>query len=138
VIGVAVYNYDGDVYATDESRMLAEMGDTQFRLGNVHTDRYEDIFLTPLAQDLVKASITESLTGCSDCAFQPVCGADPVFNYATQGDLVGHRPTSEFHERNFFLIKHLLERYYSNPSTRRILSSWVSEFDPTQAPSARI
>jgi uncharacterized protein len=43
-IGVAVYNYDGDVYASDESRMLAEMGDKQFRLGNVHTDTYEQIF----------------------------------------------------------------------------------------------
>ena len=32
-IGVAVYNYDGDVYASDESRMLAEMGDKRFRLG---------------------------------------------------------------------------------------------------------
>ena len=33
---VLVYNYDGDVYASDESRMLAEMNDRTFRLGNVH------------------------------------------------------------------------------------------------------
>ncbi len=32
-IGAIVYNYDGDVYASDEGRMLAEMGDTTFRLG---------------------------------------------------------------------------------------------------------
>jgi uncharacterized protein len=33
-IGIAaiVYNYDGDVYASDEVRMLAEMGDKTFRL----------------------------------------------------------------------------------------------------------
>jgi hypothetical protein len=30
--GVVVYNYDGEVYASDEARMLAEMGDTGFRL----------------------------------------------------------------------------------------------------------
>ena len=35
---VLVYNYDGDVYASDESRMLAEMRDWTFRLGNVHKD----------------------------------------------------------------------------------------------------
>ena len=29
-IGVAVYNYDGDVYVSDEARMLAEMGDRIF------------------------------------------------------------------------------------------------------------
>jgi len=43
-ISVVVYNYDGDVYASDESRMLAEMGDRRFRLGNVHTNSYADIF----------------------------------------------------------------------------------------------
>jgi uncharacterized protein len=137
VIGAAVYNYDGDVYASDESRMLAEMGDMRFCLGNVHRDSYESMFLGPLARELVRTSIIEGLPGCSDCAFQPICGADPIFNYATQGDLVGHKPTSEFHERNFFLIKHLLERYYSSPTTRRILSSWVHDFDPLAAPSAQ-
>ena len=43
-INVLVYNYDGDAYATDESRMLAEMGDHTFRLGNVHTHGHRDIF----------------------------------------------------------------------------------------------
>jgi len=33
--GVTLYNYDGDVYASDESRMLAETGDTTFRLGKI-------------------------------------------------------------------------------------------------------
>ena len=42
VNGVAVYNYDGYVYASDESRMLAEYGDHTFRLGRV-SDRYEDL-----------------------------------------------------------------------------------------------
>jgi hypothetical protein len=41
---VLVYNYDGDVYASDESRMLAEMKDWTFRLGNVHTDTRRTIF----------------------------------------------------------------------------------------------
>ena len=45
-IGAIVYNYDGDVYASDEGRMLAEMGDTTFRLGNVLTDSYPEIFLS--------------------------------------------------------------------------------------------
>ena len=43
-IGAVVYNYDGDVYASDEGRVLAEMGDTTFRLGHVHRDSYEEIF----------------------------------------------------------------------------------------------
>src|SRR6185437_5295053 len=41
-IGALVYNYDGSVYASDESRMLAEMGDQTFRLGTVR-DSYETL-----------------------------------------------------------------------------------------------
>jgi len=52
-ISVAVYNYDGDVYATDEARMLAEMGDRTFRLGNLHSNTYEEVFGGPLLRSLV-------------------------------------------------------------------------------------
>jgi His-Xaa-Ser system radical SAM maturase HxsB len=124
-IGVAVYNYDGDVYASDESRMLAEMGDEQFRLGNVHRDSYEEIFGGETLRAITASSCVESMPGCSDCAFQSFCGSDPVLNYATQGDMIGHRPTSEFHKKNFFLIKHLLNLYHSDPVTRRIFWAWV-------------
>ncbi len=99
-INVLVYNYDGDVYATDESRMLAEMGDFTFRLGNVRTHSHKDIFTGDVFLDLAAASCNQSLPGCSDCAFQPYCGSDPVFNHATQGDIFGHRPTSDFCRRN--------------------------------------
>ena len=124
-IGVAVYNYDGDVYASDESRMLAEMGDKQFRLGNVHADSYEQIFGGELLRTIVASSCVESIPGCADCAFQTFCGADPIFNYATQGDMVGHRPTNEFHQKNLFIIKHLLTLYHSDPVIRRIFWAWV-------------
>ena len=43
-IGAAVYNYDGDVYVSDEARMLAEMGDRSFRLGNLSAHTYEEMF----------------------------------------------------------------------------------------------
>jgi His-Xaa-Ser system radical SAM maturase HxsB len=125
-IGVAVYNYDGDVYASDESRMLAEANDKTFRLGNVHENSYEQIFGGQILRSIVASSCTESLPGCSDCAFEPFCGADPVFNYATQGDMIGHRPTNDFHKKNFFIIKHLITLYESDPTIRKIFWAWVT------------
>lgn len=124
-IGAVVYNYDGDVYASDEARMLAEMGDTRFRLGNVHRDSYDAIFGGDTLREIVAASVAESIPGCADCAFLPWCGADPVHHYATSGDLVSHIPTSDFHEKHFFLIKHLLALYERDKTTRRIFWSWV-------------
>jgi uncharacterized protein len=126
-IAVVVYNYDGDVYATDESRMLAEMGDKAFRLGSVYADRYQEIFDGPVVRALVGASCVESLPGCSDCALHAYCGADPIENYATQDDIFGHRPTSRFCARNMEIIKHLLRLYHgSDEAVREILWSWVT------------
>jgi radical SAM protein with 4Fe4S-binding SPASM domain len=122
---VAVYNYDGNVYASDESRMLAEMGDERFRLGNVHSNTYDEMFGGDLLRTIAASSCVESIPGCADCAFQSFCGADPVFNHATQGDMIGHRPTNEFHQKNFFIIRYLLDLYHSNPTVKQIFSAWV-------------
>lgn len=133
-INVAVYNYDGDVYATDESRMLAEMGDKTFRLGNVHSDSYESMFGGQLLRTLVTTSCVESLPGCADCAFQMYCGCDPVENHAAQGDIFGHRPTSDFCKRNMFVIKHLLKLYHSDDQfVRDLFWRWIEQpYHPDQ------
>jgi radical SAM protein with 4Fe4S-binding SPASM domain len=125
-ISVVVYNYDGDVYASDESRMLAEMGDTRFRLGNVHRDDYQTIFRSAQLVGITDSSVVESLPGCSDCAFQSYCGADPVFHYAMDGDMVGHRPTSAFCHRNMEVIRHLFSLLSEEDSERsRIFFAWI-------------
>lgn len=125
-IGAVVYNYDGDVYASDESRMLAEMGDKSFRLGSVFTDTYDAIFGGPTLRALVESSIVEALPGCAECAYKRFCGGDPVEHHATQGDLIGHRPTSDFCTRNMGLITHLLQLYHGNdPYIRELFWSWV-------------
>jgi His-Xaa-Ser system radical SAM maturase HxsB len=126
-ISAVVYNYDGDLYVSDEARMLAEMGDKTFRLGSVHADSYETLFGGPLLRSIVEASCVESLPGCADCALQPWCGSDPVENYAKQGSILGHRPTSDFCRRNMEVMKHLLGLYHSGDETvRRIFWSWIN------------
>jgi len=126
--GVAVYNYDGDVYASDEARMLAEMGDRSFRLGNVHTQTFEELFAGPVVRKLLEASCVETLPGCTDCAFAPYCGADPLFHWATQGDPIGHRPTSAFCDKNMDLIRHLIELFRSGDEfIERLFISWATE-----------
>ena len=132
-IGVAVYNYDADVYASDEARMLAEMGDCSFRLGNLHRDSYEELFGGRLLRAVVENSCVESLPGCCDCAYQVYCGSDPVFNYVTQGDVVGHRPTSDFCTKNMTIITLLLRLLEEGaPETAKILLSWIWRKGPSQ------
>jgi radical SAM protein with 4Fe4S-binding SPASM domain len=126
-IGVLVYNYDGDVYASDESRMLAEMGDRSFRLGNLAADSYRDVMSGPRVRALVENSCLETMPGCTECAFVPFCGADPVFNWATQSDIIGYRPTSEFCRRQMGIFEYLFERLRDGDEfTRRLLARWAA------------
>lgn len=125
-IGAIVYNYDGDVYASDEGRMLAEMKDTTFRLGNLHENSYEEIMLSDTLLEALDQSFTGSAPMCTDCAFEPYCGADPTYHHATQGDYLGHKPTSGFCNRNMAIFKLLLDRYESDPITRALFQTWAS------------
>ncbi len=129
-MGVVVYNYDGDVYASDESRMLAEMGQHTFRIGNVVEDSYNDIFFGETMQTIASAACNEALPGCSDCAYQAYCGADPVRNFSTQGDIIGHRPTSSFCEKNLGMIKHIFDLLLNaDQDLERIFWAWINRED---------
>lgn len=123
--GVIVYNYDGGVYATDESRMLAEKKDFTFKLGTLDNS-YEEIYFGEKAMEISEVWANESLTGCSECAFQQYCGADPVHNHATQGNMYGYRPTSDFCEKNMSIIEFLLEQIDGNDDVREVFEDWVS------------
>ena len=124
-IGAIVYNYDGSVYASDEGRMLAEMGDETFRLGHLATDTYEEIMTSEALLAPLEESFAPSAPMCSDCAFEPFCGSDPVYHYATSGDFVGRKPESDFCRRNMAIFKHLLDLYESDPAARSTFLSWA-------------
>ena len=124
-ISAIVYNYDGNVYASDESRMLAEMGDKKFRLGNVHQDNYQDIWLSETLLDTLESTISESIPMCSDCGFLPYCGTDPVYHYATQGDVVGHKALSGFCSKNMKIFKYIIQLLEDDIDARKILMSWI-------------
>jgi His-Xaa-Ser system radical SAM maturase HxsB len=122
---VIVYNYDGYVYCSDESRMLAEKGDDRFRLGKV-TEHYNNIFAGKRAKELAQLWATEYIAGCSDCAYFQYCGADPVRNYTTQGDEYGHRPTSlfcKYHKQIFDYLFMLIDS--RGDEVLSILKSWL-------------
>lgn len=121
-----VYNYDGSVYASDESRMLAEMGDQTFRLGSVDTDSYEQIFLSDALLDPLEQSFTDSVPMCDECAFEPYCGSAPVFHHTVQGDFVGRKAESAFCQRSMSICRHLIELMRSDPETKRLFYRWAN------------
>jgi len=127
-ISGAIYDYDGEVYPSDEARMLARTGDRKFSMGNVDKDRYEDIFNGSMMHKIVQNSCVETLPGCASCAFQMYCGADPIRNYVETEDMVGHRPTSDFCKKNMGIIEYLFEKLRKNDSdVMDVFSSWMTK-----------
>ena len=124
-IAVILFNHDGGIYASDESRMLAEMGDERFRLGSLSVDSYEDVMLSDSLISLLRETMAEGVPCCSDCGIQPFCGSDPVRHYRTQGDPIGNKPTSEFCARNIGLIKHLIQLLEDDAQAAKVLRSWI-------------
>ena len=95
--------------------MLAEMDDHTFRLGNVHDSSYADMMLSDGLLRPLTESIALSAPMCATCAFEPYCGADPVFHHTTAGDFTGHKALSGFCRRNMGVFTLLLARRATMP-----------------------
>jgi His-Xaa-Ser system radical SAM maturase HxsB len=124
----AIYDYNGDVFPSDEARMLARSNDRKFFMGNVYQNSYMEIFNGPIIRELANKSCVESMPGCFSCAFQLYCGADPIRNYVECKDIIGHRPTSHFCKKNFGIIEYLLEKINKNDeNVMDVFWSWLTK-----------
>jgi radical SAM protein with 4Fe4S-binding SPASM domain len=124
-LGALVYNYDGYVYPSDESRMLAEMRIDDLRLGRV-SEPLPQLLSSSAAKLLEEWGVAEALPGCADCAFVPYCGADPVERLLTMRTNRGTRVSGKFcqrHTRAFWTIFRLLRD--ATPATMGVLLSWL-------------
>lgn len=86
-IGQVAITANGNVYTCDEGRMMAEMGDEAFCVGNVFENGYDDWIQSPCCQAISSASLLDTLPGCCDCVYKPYCGVCPVLNYAIYGNI---------------------------------------------------
>lgn len=124
-LGALVYNYNGAVYASDEGRMLAEMGNHALQLGSVEDQSFDEVITRASLVELLESTLLESSPMCSDCPFLPFCGADPAFHLATTGEPVGHKAFSAFCEKQMAMLRHLIALLEDDAEAREILLGWV-------------
>jgi len=123
-IGALVYNYDGKVFASDEGRMLAEMGDNTFELGHVNNDNYRSLILSDKLIELVSSSLTQCAPECLNCVYESHCGANPVFHHATQKDSLGIKPLSFFCARQKGVLNELIDLLDNSSNDAKVLRQW--------------
>lgn len=124
-LGTLVYNYDGQVYPSDEARMAAKMGDRRFALGLV-SDGLDTLLSSPAMRWLARGAVAENQPDCSSCAYLPFCGADPVHHAILAGEPDAPRHGSLFCDKHLALFDLLFaEIAKRDVETMRTFTAWA-------------
>jgi Arylsulfatase regulator (Fe-S oxidoreductase) len=83
-LSVLVYDINGDVYPSDEARMMAAVGDKRLYMGNAQSNSGKEIRTSSLAKSILNTSLPFLIPGCTTCPYVPYCGVDPVRCFAEQ------------------------------------------------------
>ena len=68
---------NGDVYPSDESRMISEMGNEHWKMGNVN-DKNCLVTMKGKRAEILENGRLENYEECKACVYSPFCYADPI------------------------------------------------------------
>ena len=68
---------NGDVYPSDESRMISEMGNEYWKMGNVN-DKNCLVTMKVKRDEILENGRLENYEECKTCVYSPFCYADPI------------------------------------------------------------
>ena len=123
LLNALVINYDGNIFGSDETRMLWEMtGNNELVSGNIKSTSINPV--NEIGINLLSDTFLASSPGCDECAYQPYCGADPLYHLATQGDHVGNKAISDYCKLQKYLFDYLFELLNDNIK-KEILLKWL-------------
>ncbi len=138
-IGQIAYNYDGKVFTCDEGRMLHEMGDSTFLIGDLAApsgssgaapSMYRDMMGHETVRAMAVASNLDAQPDCVNCTYQPYCGVCPVHNHRTQGSIFGRMRESTLCAVHKGIQDYLFEKIGSrDPEVFEILKRWTTVRD---------
>ena len=127
-IGQMAYYYDGNIYTCDEGRMLAEMGNQSFKIGNVNDDTYSDLINSNVTSAMCVSSCLECLNKCESCVYMPFCGTCPVVNLAQENNIFSRVPENyrcKIYKGMMEIIFGYLER--DNREVIEIFEKWIED-----------
>jgi len=129
-LGALAYNYDGKVFTCDEGRMLHEMGDDTFLLGDVATSSYRDLVGHETVRAMALASNLDGQPDCVHCTYQPYCGTIPSFNHKSQGSIFGRMRESAVCQIHKGIQDYLFEKLAAgDPETLATFERWTTQRD---------
>lgn len=125
IFNCILFNYDGKVFGSDESRMLQKTTQNQdFSMGEVGSISLKN---SAFYSSITSQSFNFLHPGCETCAFQPFCGTDPCQNVSLQGEPVGDKSISEFCSYHKSMFKFIVNKYYfGTQEEKNLIEEWVN------------
>ncbi|MFI5350356.1 MAG: His-Xaa-Ser system radical SAM maturase HxsB [Elusimicrobiota bacterium] len=118
------YNHDGAVYTCEDGRLLANEGDAFFKIGEAGVSSHAELLDHPTVRASLFASLSTTQPLCFQCAYNPYCTVLPVYNYQTQGSLMGRMPENGWCGKMMGIFDVIFARL-QDPAARPVLESWL-------------
>jgi len=125
-----VIDYDGQIFPTDEARMLYRTRRVDLNIGHVASGLDQNKI-----DELNTFSLNTFDTDCVHCAFQPFCATDIVDDLSREGRIDLPRTDTWFCKRHLSLFDKIFDLLYSDdPATQFSVAAWlgVSTWSPSQ------
>ncbi len=126
VWGVA-YNYDGKIYASDESRMLGRMWIDDFLMTEVWDNAkqtYNDMMNSEVTKVAIQSSCLDWLPGYNDHVYKPYLGVDIIHNFTTTWNLYTPLVQDEKVKIQIAILDYIFEKL-RDKEAKEILLSWI-------------
>lgn len=125
LFGAVCFDYSGNIFGSDESRMLYKTTESkELILGHI-SDSPKDICTNENLTTILKDTFIELNPGCCDCAYNQFCGADPIYHLSSQGDLIGDKSKSFFCQIEMKMFDLIFEKYYTNSNYFKKFNKWL-------------
>ncbi|RLG69705.1 MAG: His-Xaa-Ser system radical SAM maturase HxsB [Candidatus Iainarchaeum archaeon] len=118
-IGQLLYNYNGDIHTCDEGKLFEE-----FKLGNVFSSKYEDIYKNENLIAMMDISSKKNYL-CDNCPWNPYCGICPIYTYAAQGTIVSKLALNDRCKIMKGLVCHIFEKLLFSKQHRETFFNWL-------------
>lgn len=125
IFNCILFNYDGKIFGSDESRMLQKTTPNQdFSMGEVGKLSLKN---SPFYNNITAQSFNFLHPGCETCAFQPFCGTDPCQNVSLQGEPIGDKSISEFCSYHKSMFRFIVQKYFlGTQDDKCLIEEWVN------------
>jgi uncharacterized protein len=126
-LGCIAYNYDGKVYASDESRMLGRMGIDDFLLTPMlesGEETYKAMANSEVTKICVQSSTLDGLPGYIDHVYKPYLWVDLIYAFTQHGNVFSNFSKDDKTRIQIAILDYLFEKL-EDPENEKIFRSWL-------------